>query len=240
MRHASEPEQHVSPPPKTFDDPAAYDADIRRVVPGYDLLHALVSPVLTALVGKSARVLVVGSGTGEEVVRIARAEPHWAVDALDASFTMAQATRFAADRAGVGARVRVFERTLAEHPERDYDAVVCLLVGHFVADDGRRQTFLGDLASRTRDRGVVLLAELVDDKALRTTLDEALFRWAASAGASSERVALLSDRLANGMAPLTSDRLARLAGRVSLAVRGTFFRALGIAGYVLVKEPVAQ
>lgn len=217
-------------------NPAAYDADIRHVVPGYELLHTLVGPVLASFLGASARILVVGCGTGREVVTIARTQPHWQVDAIDTSLAMAEASRNAADRAGVGSRVRVFTRALAEHPEHDYDGIVCLLVGHFVPDDGRRLTFLGDLGSRLRARGVLLLAELVDDGELRTALHQSTLGWAQSAGASSERVALLSRRLESGITPLTTDRLSGLAISVSLTVRGAFFRALGFAGHILVKE----
>lgn len=235
-------ESAVAAPPatKTFDDPTAYDADIRKVVPGYELMHALVSPTLQALLGASARVLVVGCGTGQEVVNIARAQPLWRVDAVDESFRMAEAARHAADRAGVGSRVRIFAHALSEHTERDYDAVVCLLVGHFIADDGSRLTFMGDLASRLRVRGVLLLAELADDREMKSSFRQALLDWAGSGGASRERLELFARRLETGFSPLTIDRLRQLAASVSLGVRGTFFRALSFAGYVLIKEPRSE
>jgi tRNA (cmo5U34)-methyltransferase len=58
----------------TFDEAraAAYDDKIRRLAPGYDVPHDGIASLAATLLGADAHLLVVGAGTGEELVRLGR------------------------------------------------------------------------------------------------------------------------------------------------------------------------
>jgi tRNA (cmo5U34)-methyltransferase len=58
----------------TFDGAraAAYDDKIRRLAPGYDVLHDSIASLAATQLADDAHLLVVGAGTGEELVRLGR------------------------------------------------------------------------------------------------------------------------------------------------------------------------
>lgn len=100
-----------------------------------------------ALAGRRApRVLDAGCGTGLLSVALARAGAQ--VTAVDFAPQMAEATRQAAQAAGVGERVRVITGDLEQVGEQ-FDAVVCLdVLIHYAEADFAR--IAGQLAQRAR------------------------------------------------------------------------------------------
>src|SRR5215475_1780033 len=66
---------------------AEYDAQVRIALAGYEAMHELTACCLTAALGAGSEksVLVVGVGTGQEIVTIGRHEPYWRFTAVDPS-----------------------------------------------------------------------------------------------------------------------------------------------------------
>jgi SAM-dependent methyltransferase len=61
-----------------------YDGRIRSMLPGYEALHDTLRPLLRAELGEGrARVLVVGAGTGAEVVGLGEDNPGWRLTGVD-------------------------------------------------------------------------------------------------------------------------------------------------------------
>ena len=54
-----------------------YDQKIRASIPGYEALHAMVDDFLSPALPETARVLVVGAGTGMELLSLGAAHPGW-------------------------------------------------------------------------------------------------------------------------------------------------------------------
>ena len=80
----------------TFDEEraAGYDDRIRRVAPGYEALQAAL-PSVMGTPAPDARVLVVGAGTGAEILAMARARPDWRFTAIGRSLTAGAPVAFA-------------------------------------------------------------------------------------------------------------------------------------------------
>lgn len=139
--------------------------------------------------------------------------------------------------ASLDARVRVLQASLDELiVERPYDAVVCLLVGHVIPDDGGRARFLAGIADALAPGGVAVLAELGDDGAPRALLTRAHLQWASAAGVSGERLELMERRLGGGFHLLPRGRFDGLCAAAGLRHRADFFRALGVFGVVVEKS----
>ena len=82
----------------------AYDSRIPLLVPGYELLHQLCASRLMAALGQEARVLLVGVGTGSELLLLGRLCPRWTFVAQDISADMLAHARMRAEQAGMGER----------------------------------------------------------------------------------------------------------------------------------------
>lgn len=80
----------------------AYDERIPLLVPGYELLHQLSAAQLMTRLGPGVRVLLVGVGTGSELVLLGRLCPGWQFVAQDISADMLALARHRADEAGMG------------------------------------------------------------------------------------------------------------------------------------------
>ena len=65
-----------------------YDNRITRLVPGYELLHQLTNAQLKATLKDNAHILVVGAGTGKEILALAALNPTWQFTAQDTSSDM--------------------------------------------------------------------------------------------------------------------------------------------------------
>lgn len=220
--------------PKVFDDATNYDREIRMLVPGYQALHAMIPAVAAQWLHHGARVLCVGCGTGEEAVALLRSAEGITLDAIDPSSAMCAATTRAFRRDGMAERATVASVALHDHGHLGaYDLVLAVLVGHFIADDGARATFVDDLQRALKPEGVVLLVEFENSGPSREHLTDAHLRWSLKAGVHEARLGGLRERLTTGFNLLRRDRFEELAEHAGLRVRCEFFRALGVVGLIL-------
>lgn len=89
-----------------------YDGRIPLLVPGYELLHRLSAAQLMTRLGPGGKVLLVGVGTGHELLLLGRLCPHWQFVAQDISADMLTQARRRAEQAGMGTRVQWWQGEL--------------------------------------------------------------------------------------------------------------------------------
>lgn len=144
-----------------------YDDTIRRVLPGYDTLHALSSVILeTAGTGAEARILVTGAGTGTELEVMARRNPGWHLTACDPAEGMLTVARTRLEEAGLEGQVTLHVGiTDSLPPQALFDAATCLLVLHFLPDDGAKLALLKSLACRLQPGAPLVIADMAEDPA---------------------------------------------------------------------------
>lgn len=228
---------------KTFDDAWAYEQEIERLVPGYRLIHQLVPSLLRARLGDQTarRILVVGCGTGHELLSLADCAKAWFIDGLDPAAAMLATARATIDGSGAEDRVQLFEGRLEGFsPGYPYDAIVATLVAHFVPDDGARAAFMAAMARQLRPGGVALTVDVVDDGARRAPLlKRAHLDWSRHRGVDDTRLSTMARRLDEGFASLDEARHRELCDAAGLHVDGTFFRALEVEGVMLSRPPVS-
>lgn len=153
----------------TFDRDRAegYDLDIRKAIPGYEALHGMAHSLLQTNLNESARVLVVGSGTGMELVNYCQQNLQWSLTGVDPSDEMmAIATE---ELVSLGYRERVnlhtgYVDTLAR--TEPMDAATLMLVMHFLPDDGSKLKLLQGIAQHLKPGAELVLADLYGNKSL--------------------------------------------------------------------------
>ena len=114
----------------------AYDRRNSALAPISDGLHFLLRLVLEDLPA-DARVLCVGVGTGAEILSLARAYPGWSFVGVDPSEDMLAVGRGRLEQAGVLDRCQLLQGYVHDAPRDGFDAVVSLLVAHFIQREDR-------------------------------------------------------------------------------------------------------
>lgn len=225
VRHMSRSPGSPTPlPPKTFDDATAYTTDIRRVVPGYDLIRETALCTLAVGLPRRGRLRIVGCGPGDELVAVAHTLPGWEIDAIEPSPAMHAAAVAAVGAAGLGHRITVRCISGAEAGAPPCDAVLCLLVTHLLGGRDRRDVWAA-LADGLRPGGWLLHAEI---EAMTPSLRTIWTAWAAHAGCTAERVTTLAARLDGGFPLRSSAETRALATTAGLSHRGELVRVLGV------------
>ena len=209
-----------------------YDSDIIKRVPGYTTLQDLSAALLTELLPASADLLVVGAGTGAELERLAALNPDWRFAAVDPSPAMLDRARRRLSPSAA-ARVTWLADTLDTVPAsrigRRFDGAVSLLVSHFLADRGEKQSFFSSIAMHLEPAAPLVTAELFAP-ADASFGPASLARWARIAGLDPDAVAIMEERVRQLFHPVDADRFAILLENAGFAPPKTFFEALQFRG----------
>ena len=210
----------------------AYDQRIPLLVPGYELLHQLSAAQLMTRLGEEAKVLLVGVGTGSELLLLGRLCPDWHFVAQDISADMLAQARQRADEAGMGERITWL---LGELPTASLhcDAALCLLVLHFLEEDAKA-ALLAQISCQLKADSPLLLADLMvaADPGERAVMGQQA-RLAGLPTAASERMV---QRLAEDFIPLDERQLQRLLQEAGFIAGQRYFQALGFHGWLTMRR----
>ncbi|MGL6606254.1 class I SAM-dependent methyltransferase [Aeromonas hydrophila] len=200
-----------------------YDQRITRLVPGYELLHQLSASQLMGRLGPEARVLLVGVGTGSELLLLGSLCPRWQFIAQDISADMLAQARRQAELAGMAARITWWEGPLPAD-SMACDGALCLLVLHFLPQE-QKAALLADIARQLRRGAPLLLADLMaaQDDDERAVMGLHAHR-AGLPRCASEQMVL---RLAQDFFPSMRNRPGTCCRRRALAWVGAIFRRSG-------------
>lgn len=212
-----------------------YDDTIRRVIPGYDALHSMSGLILQQEAGADAHVLVVGCGTGAELSTLGAAVPGWRFTACDPAQGMLDVARARVDAAGLGGRVSLHACTTDGLPDGPpFDAATCLLVLHFVPDDGSKLALLKSVAARLKPGAPLLLADMYEDprSPRYQRLVGAWAQWQLSQGIDPVEVEKGLAHVRRDIHFVTEARLAELLAEAGFGPAERFFGAFLFGGYI--------
>ena len=143
-----------------------YDLDIRKAIPGYEALHDMAYSLLQIETDRSAKVLVVGSGTGMELINYSK-HSEWSLTGVEPSAEMMEIARGELSNCGLLNRVSLHTGYVNTLPQTEpIDAATLLLVMHFLPDDGSKLELLRDIARRMKKDAKLILADLHGDRSL--------------------------------------------------------------------------
>jgi tRNA (cmo5U34)-methyltransferase len=137
-----------------------YDKSIRFFCAAYEEMFKISHCCLRARLPINAKVLVVGAGTGMEISKFAPLNPGWSFCGVDPSADML-----------VLAKKKIAEKNLASEielrkgyvddlkEEAVFDGATCILVMHFLKDDGAKLALLESIYKRLKHGASFLLID---------------------------------------------------------------------------------
>jgi tRNA (cmo5U34)-methyltransferase len=134
-------------------DPETYLAQMADEIPGYEELQEAVAAATAGV--RAARVLELGTGTGETALRVQASQPEAGWVGIDASEPMLARARERLPDADL--RLQLLEDELPPGP---FDLVVSALAVHHLDGEGKRELF-SRVARVLRPGGVFVLGDVV-------------------------------------------------------------------------------
>ncbi len=121
---------------------ASYDDHIRKLIPGYELVHQQIEAILSTELPENAHILIVGCGTGYELSYLLQQHPNWTFTAIDPSAAMLEQARKQLASIGAEQRVQFIQCTTQELDQQNsFDAALAILVIHFIPEPQKSDFF---------------------------------------------------------------------------------------------------
>lgn len=211
-----------------FDRQAnSYDQRQQKTAPIRSCMYLLLDSLLAEL-PHDAHILCVGAGTGEELARLAAANPGWIFTAVEPSGPMLDVCRQRASAEGFADRCHFHEGYLDSlKTTAQYDAATCFLVSQFILDEHARSEFFGEIAARLKPGGLLASADLSADvnSAAYDVLLHAWVRMTTGGEVSDEAIERMRNAYANDVGVLPPERVASIIEAGGFTPPVLFFHA---------------
>jgi tRNA (cmo5U34)-methyltransferase len=209
-----------------------------QFIPGRRAIFAIVEASLLELLPEGpARILVVGAGGGEEILRLGLDNPHWSFVGVDTYQPMVELARRRLAESPVGARAQVHAMPIDDLDDREFDAATCILTAHFVPDDGAKLAFFKAIRARLK-RGAPLA--VVDGVGVagepQTELLRRIWKRHAIRNGVAEDVAEANAQNFAKVAVVSAERQEDLLTTAGFERLTPIFRGLAIKGWLAFAE----
>lgn len=147
---------------ETYDEKWAenYKRLATASIAGREGLYRLCSAYLSKLPDK-VRILVVGCGTGEELIALAKALPLAEFEAIDPSEPMLKMCSKSVEEEGLSKRITLHNSTLNDFTSAHvFDAATAILVSQHLNSDALAQGFFNQIAGYLKPCGLLYSADL--------------------------------------------------------------------------------
>ncbi len=211
-----------------------YEALARQVIPGYRTLFPMFTAIIEPDLPPGGRVLVVGAGTGIELVALKRARPDLRLHGVDPSEQMLQIAERRVAEAGVASGVSLQTGYASDVPASPrFDAATLINVLHFVPDDGAKAALLNEIAQRLRRGAVFVLFDLHGDPGSEEhdRYMPAWRRYWRIRGMTAEEAAAFDERIRHGIHFAPAERVVALARDAGFTDPQRFFKGLLYGGW---------
>jgi tRNA (cmo5U34)-methyltransferase len=139
---------------------ADYDRRIRSTWPFYEAIHPAMNAVLRGLVRPESELLIIGAGTGAEILEFGKTNPDWRFVGVDPAQAMLNLAKEKIQAAGLTERASFFKGFVEDLPTGAlYDGATLGMVLHFVADDGGKLKLLRSIASHLKPGAPLVLMD---------------------------------------------------------------------------------
>lgn len=132
----------------------------RKAVVAYDQLFLMALAVISYDENSEKDILVVGCGTGKELLTFAGQKKNWKLTGVDPSEEMINVSREKIIENKFNDRISLFHGYVNELPvEKQYDAATIIFVLRFIAGDAEKLSFLKDVADRLKSGSKIVLVD---------------------------------------------------------------------------------
>lgn len=222
-----------------FEDQKLPDLDdyarlAEQFIPGRRAIFAIVEAALIELLPPGpARILVVGAGGGEEILRLGRDNPQWSFVGVDTYAPMVELAEKRLAGTPVGASARVHTMRIDDLDEKDFDAATSILTAHFVPDDGAKLAFLQAIHARLKPGAPLAIVDGVGVAGEpRTELLRRIWQRHAVLNGVAEEVAASNAENFRKVAVVSEEREEDLLASAGFANLTPIFRGLAIKGWL--------
>jgi tRNA (cmo5U34)-methyltransferase len=137
-----------------------YDSSIRQFTAAYEPMFTMAYSCLRSMVRDDARLLIVGAGTGMEICTFGLHSPGWDMTGVDPSGEMLAIAQKKIDEKRLANSISLFKGYVHDLPETSgYDAATCILVMHFLPDDGSKLRLLESIGRRLKSGSPLILVD---------------------------------------------------------------------------------
>jgi tRNA (cmo5U34)-methyltransferase len=205
-----------------------------QFIPGRRAIFAIVEASFLELLPKGpARILVVGAGGGEEILRLGLDNPGWSFVGIDSSQPMVELARRRIANTPIAARSQVDAKTVENLEEKDFDAATCILTAHFVPDDGAKLAFFKAIRARLKSGAPLAIVDGVGVAGeAQTELLRRIWKRHAVRNGAVEEVAETNAENFRKVAVVSAERQEELLTSVGFERLTPIFRGLAIKGWL--------
>ncbi len=141
-----------------------YDDMAKAGLPGYEAIHRIAVAVFLSRLPNDAKILVIGAGTGTELLNFGSKNPSWRFVAVEPAEAMMAACQNRVAQAGFSDHV-VFHRGMLDtlSSEESFDGATSILVSHHIMDEQKRVDFFHQIANRLKPSASLVTADLFGD-----------------------------------------------------------------------------
>jgi tRNA (cmo5U34)-methyltransferase len=216
-----------------------YDKMARIALPGYEVMHTMVLACLRSHLPEKANLLIVGAGTGMELVRFAKGNREWQMLGVDPSANMLAVAQEKIQQHNLSERVKLFQGYTQDLPATTlYDAATSILVMHFIPDDGSKLAFLQSIAQRLQSSAVFILVDVFG----KTNTDEFeqivsfVKKYWEEMEIPPEKIVEFLEKINNGVHMISEARVLELLQQAGFDHAIRFYTGLWVGGWVAIKN----
>jgi len=144
-------------PPVGVED---YDSAIRSFCGAYEEIFRLSYCCLKAVVPEHAEVLVVGAGTGMEIIQFGSLCPAWSFYGIDPSEKMLSLAKGKISEKNIKNKITLVQGYADDLDSGErFDGATCILVMHFLKDNGSKLDLLKSISRRLKPEAPLVLVD---------------------------------------------------------------------------------
>ncbi len=209
-----------------------YDNLVNKFVPGYEAIFQMSVAYLQTVLPSNARVLVVGAGSGKELVTFAQAAPEWSLVGVDPSAHMLTIARQKIAQHNLSAQVTLHQGLVEDlTATKVFEAASCILVMHFLPDNGAKLALLSSIASRLKPGAPLILVDIYGGPAFVKESGPSWIRHGHQMGVPLEQMQKLEKAHAD-FHPISEARTLELLEQAGFEQITRFYTALIYSGWI--------
>lgn len=212
-----------------------YDEMARLALPGYEAMHTMVLSILKSHFPTTANLLIVGAGTGMELVQYAQSNLEWQMLGVDPSEKMLAVAQTKIKQYQLSKRVKLVQSYTHDLPSAPlYDAATSILVMHFIPDDGKKLAFLQSIAQRLKPSATFVLVDVFGnrDSSEFACIATYIQTYWQEMGLSTEKRQEIFATVDKGVYPISEARVFEILQQAGFTNILRFYTGLWVGGWV--------